>query len=329
MEPFQALVQDKSDNGQSHLEVKDITLSDLSEGDVTIEVAYSGINYKDGMVAIQNQMVKDYPHIPGIDLAGTVIDSKDERFQKGDEVIATSYAIGTGHTGGFSQVARIPKEWVVPLPEGLSMKEAMILGTAGLTAGLSIQRLEDNGAHPDNGPVLVAGATGGVGSLSVDMLNNLGYEVTASTGKTNEKAYLQKLGAKEIVHRDDIKDTDGTPTRKKQWAAAIDPVGGETLQYILSSLKYDGSVATCGLADGINVSTTVMPFIGRGINWLGIDSVQTPMDRRVNVWKRLGDDLKPSMLNEDIVNEVSLEEAPNVLKEILEGKVRGRTLIKM
>lgn len=328
MKEFRALVLDK-ENEESRLDVRNLTVDDLPEGDVTIQVAYSSINYKDAMVGVQNQMVSSYPHVPGIDLAGTVVDSTDERFASGDEVIVTSYALGTGHFGGFSEMARVPAVWVLPLPKGLSLKEAMTLGTAGLTAGLSIQRLEDNGLKPGNGSVLVAGATGGVGSLAVDMLAKKGHDVTASTGSPDEAEYLKRLGAKEIVIRDDVIDTDGTPTRKKKWAAAVDPVGGPTLQYILSTLKYNGSVATSGLVGGVEVSTTVIPFIGRGINWLGIDSVECPMELREKVWKRLGDDLKPTFLNEDIVREVSLEEVPQVMEEILEGNVRGRTLVRL
>lgn len=328
MKEFRALVLDK-ENEESRLDVRNLTVDDLPEGDVTIQVAYSSINYKDAMVGVQNQMVSSYPHVPGIDLAGTVVDSTDERFASGDEVIVTSYALGTGHFGGFSEMARVPAVWVLPLPKGLSLKEAMTLGTAGLTAGLSIQRLEDNGLKPGNGSVLVAGATGGVGSLAVDMLAKKGHDVTASTGSPDEAEYLKRLGAKEIVIRDDVIDTDGTPTRKKKWAAAVDPVGGPTLQYILSTLKNNGSVATSGLVGGVEVSTTVLPFIGRGINWLGIDSVECPMELREKVWKRLGDDLKPTFLNEDIVREVSLEEVPQVMEEILEGNVRGRTLVRL
>ncbi|WP_100010018.1 acryloyl-CoA reductase [Lentibacillus sediminis] len=328
MEEFRALVLDKQ-NEESRLEVRNLTTDDLPEGGVTIQVAYSSINYKDAMVGVQNQMVKSYPHVPGIDLAGTVVDSADERFTSGEEVIVTSYALGTGHFGGFSERARVPAEWVVPLPDGLSLKEAMTLGTAGLTAGLSIQRLEDNGLEPGNGSVLVAGATGGVGSLAVDMLAKKGHDVTASTGSLDEAEYLRRLGAKEVVDRDDVTDTDSTPTRKKKWAAAVDPVGGATLQYILSTLKNNGSVATSGLVGGVEVSTTVLPFIGRGINWLGIDSVECLMELREKVWKRLGEDLKPTFLNEDIVREVDLEEVPQVLEEILEGNVRGRTLVRL
>ena len=205
----------------------------------------------------------------------------------------------------------------------------MILGTAGFTAALSIQRLEENDLDPSQGPVLVAGATGGVGSIAVNILAKRGYEVVASTGKKNEEDYLRELGAKQILNRNEIIDTDQIPMREEKWAGAIDPVGGKTLQYILSTLKYGGSVATCGLTGGIEVSTTVLPYISRGVNWLGIDSVECPMHLRLKVWSRLGDDLKPTSLNEELVNEISLKELPGVLADILEGKIRGRTLVKL
>lgn len=328
MNEFQALVLTK-ENDEATLSVKKLGLQDLPKGDVLIKVAYSSVNYKDAMVGVHHQMVKSFPHIPGIDLAGTVVESSDDSYKAGDKVIVTSYKLGTGHHGGFSEVARVPKEWVVPLPDGLTLRESMILGTAGLTAALSVQRLEDNGLTPSQGPVLVAGATGGVGSLAVDMLAKKGYDVTASTGSSSEKNYLEKLGAKEIISREEVTDQDNTPTREKRWAAAVDPVGGSTLQYILSTLKNSGSVATSGLVGGIEVKTTVLPFIGRGVNWLGIDSVQCPMELRRKVWERLADDLKPSNLNEEVVNEVSLEEVEGTLQEILEGRVRGRTIVKL
>ncbi|WP_018922621.1 acryloyl-CoA reductase [Salsuginibacillus kocurii] len=328
MDTFNAMVLSK-ENNEPKLEVKQLTQNDLPEGEVTIRVAYSSVNYKDGAVAVQQQFVESYPLIPGIDLAGTVIDSSDDRYQAGDEVIVTSYQLGTGHSGGFSEVARVPAEWVVPLPEGLSLREAMVLGTAGFTAALSVQRLEDNDLEPGQGPVLVAGATGGVGSLAVDMLAKRGYEVVASTGKANEEAYLKAIGAKEIVHRDTIVDTEETPLLAEKWAGAVDPVGGETLQYIFKTLKFGGSVATSGLAGGVGVSTTVIPAIARGINWLGINSVDYPMNKRLNVWERLSDELKPTNLDEELVNEISLEELPQVLEDILEGKVRGRTIVKL
>ncbi|MFC4560002.1 acryloyl-CoA reductase [Virgibacillus kekensis] len=328
MNNFKALVLDKV-NDQPKLEVKQLTKNDLSEGEVIIRVAYSSVNYKDGIVGINGQMVESYPLVPGIDLSGTVIESADHRFNSGDEVIATSYKLGTGHSGGFSEIARVPAEWVVPLPEGLTLKESMILGTAGLTAALSVQKLEHNGLEPGNGPVLVAGATGGVGSIAVNILAKRGYEVVASTGKTNETDYLKGIGAERIIHRDEIVDTEQKPIREEKWAGAVDPVGGKTLQYILSTLKYDGSVATCGLTGGIEVATTVIPYISRGINWLGIDSVECPMDKRLDAWNRLGDDLKPTVLSDELVNEISLEKLPETLAKILEGNVRGRTIVKM
>ncbi|MGJ9457369.1 acrylyl-CoA reductase family protein [Oceanobacillus sp. CF4.6] len=328
MDTFQALVLDKKDD-QTCLDVKQLTVNDLPEGEVTIRVAYSSVNYKDGLVGIQNQLVESYPLIPGIDLSGTVIESTDTRYKAGDEVIVTSYKLGTGHSGGFSEVARVPAAWVVPLPKGLSLKEAMILGTAGLTAALSVEKLEDAGLKPEDGPVLVAGATGGVGSIAVNMLADRGYEVVASTGKSDQEAYLKQLGAKEVIHRNEIVAPDAQPAREKKWAAAVDPVGGKTLEYILTTLKYGGSVATCGLAGGVEVATTVIPFISRSINWLGIDSVMYPMDKRLEAWNRLSDDLKPTALNNEMVNEVSLTDLPEILSDILEGKVRGRTLVKL
>jgi acrylyl-CoA reductase (NADPH) len=328
MKRFQALVLDKA-NDETNLEIKQLSMDDLPEGDVTIQVKYSSVNFKDGLVAIQNKIVSSYPMVPGIDLAGTVIHSKVEQYKPGDEVIVTSYELGTGHFGGFSEIARVPSGWVVPLPKGLSLKESMILGTAGFTAALAVQRLEDNGLEPNDGPILVAGATGGVGSVAVNILAEKGYHVVASTGKTDQKEYLKGLGAKQIIVRDEIVDNNNQSVREEKWAGAIDPVGGKTLQYILSTLKYGGSVATCGFTGGSDVSTTVFPLISRGINWLGVDSVQYPMEKRLEIWNRLGDDLKPTMLNEEMLHEISLNELPEVLRNILQGKVSGRTLVKL
>lgn len=328
MDRFKALVVDKVD-GKMEMEVKDVGLDDLSEGEVTIKVAYSSVNYKDGMVAVKGDLAEILPLVPGIDLAGTVLASEDGRFKEGDEVIATSYFIGTRHTGGFSEVARIPADWIVPLPAGLTMEESMKLGTAGFTAALCIQRLEDNGLTPEKGRVLVDGASGGVGSIAVNMLDDRGYEVVASTGRTEEAEYLKSLGASKVIHRDQVTDFRGRATRTRQWAAAIDPVGGKTLQYILSSLDYGGSVATCGLAGGVDVKTTVLPFISRNINWLGIDSVKHPMEHRLKVWDRLSGDMKPSALETDISHQIGLDDLPDTLHDILKGKIRGRIIVKM
>jgi putative YhdH/YhfP family quinone oxidoreductase len=329
---FRAFVLNLSE-GEPNWGVKNVKMSNLSEGEVTIRVAYSGVNYKDALVTNQLIQHKD-PLIPGIDLAGTVIESLDERFKEGDPVIVTSYQLGVGHHGGFSEIARVPAEWVIPLPEGLTLKEAMILGTAGFTAALSVQQLEDSGITPDKGPILVTGATGGVGSIAVDILSKLGYEVVASTGKENEHDYLLKLGAAQIVNRNEVIATDDNTKNKRQlgnerWAGAVDPVGGKTLEYILTNLKYGGSVALSGLAGGIDVATTVYPFILRGIKLIGIDSVNYPIEPRKMLWKRLATDMKPKYLEETIYREISLEDLPEVLSVILEGHVRGRTLVKM
>ncbi|WP_079505636.1 NADPH:quinone oxidoreductase family protein [Mesobacillus jeotgali] len=329
MENFKAFMVNKNEEGFS-AGVTTITQENLPDGDVLIKVAYSSVNYKDGLASIPNgKIVRSYPFIPGIDLAGTVIRSDDSRFKEGDEVIATSYEIGVSHYGGFSEYARIPAEWVVPLPEGLTLKEAMVFGTAGFTAALSVHRLEENGLTPEKGKVLVTGATGGVGSVAVAMLAKRGYHVVASTGKESEHDYLKKIGAAEIISREELVGEKIKPLDKQLWAGAVDPVGGDTLSAILSKLEYNGSVAVSGLTGGTDVPTTVFPFILRGINLLGIDSVYCPMETRKLLWQRMAGDLKPEELLETIKNEVSLEELPSVLSSILKGENRGRTIVKM
>lgn len=329
MENFKAFMVNKNEEDFT-AEVKTVRLEDLSAGDVLIKVAYSSVNYKDGLASIPNgKIVRSYPFIPGIDLAGTVVRSDDNRFKEGDEIIATSYEIGVSHYGGFSEFARIPGEWIVPLPDGLSLKEAMVYGTAGFTAALSVHRLEENGLTPEKGKVLVTGATGGVGSVAVAMLAKRGYQVVASTGKEAEHGYLRKIGAAEIISREELAGEKFRPLDKQLWAAAVDPVGGKTLSSILSKLDYNGSVAVSGLTGGTDVPTTVFPFILRGINLLGIDSVYCPMETRKLLWKRMATDLKPEGLLETIQNEIELEELPGVLSSILKGENRGRTIVKM
>ena len=325
---FRALVVNKTDNFT--VEINDLTLADLPDGDVLVKVAYSSINYKDSLATIPDgNIVNTYPFVPGIDLAGVVISSNDDSFKKGDKIIATSYDIGVSHFGGFSEYARIPAKWIVPLPEGLTLKEAMIIGTAGFTAALSVQRLEENKTSPEKGKVLVTGATGGVGSFGVSILSTLGYRVEASTGKKTEQAYLEKLGASSVISREDVYDGKLRALGKQKWAAAIDPVGGKPLASLLTQIKYGGSVAISGLTAGTKLPSTVFPFILRGINLLGIDSVYCPMDIRMQVWNRLATDFKPANLNEFIQQEITLEQIPDVLPTLLKGQARGRTIVKL
>jgi acrylyl-CoA reductase (NADPH) len=329
IENFKAFVVDKKDSNFS-AKVKDLTINDLPKGDVLIKVSYSSVNYKDGLASTpEGKIVRSYPFIPGIDLAGIVVHSSDSRFKEGDPVIATSYEIGVAHFGGYSEYAQIPADWIVPLPEGLSLKEAMVYGTAGFTAALSVQRLEENGVTPDKGKVLVTGATGGVGSMAVAILAKRGYHVVASTGKQSEHDFLFDLGAKEILSREDVAGEKVRALDKQFWAAAVDPVGGKSLAAVLSKMNYGGSVAVSGLTGGGEVPTTVFPFILRGVNLLGIDSVYCPMETRLTLWKRMASDYKPENLLKLINEEVTLEQLPDYLSAILKGQVRGRTLVKL
>jgi putative YhdH/YhfP family quinone oxidoreductase len=309
--------------------VKQLSKDDLPAGEVLIKVVYSGLNYKDGLATIPDgQVVRKYPIVPGIDLAGHVVESSDKRFRENDEVIATSYNLGVSHSGGFSEYARVPAAWVVPLPRGLNLREAMILGTAGFTAALGVHKLELNGLKPDNGPVLVTGATGGVGSHALSMFSNLGYTVAASTGKPSEHSYLQGLGAAEILSREDVSADSGKPLEKERWAGSVDAVGGATLAYLTRTTKTGGSIASVGVTGGPKLNLTVFPFILRGVNLLGIDSATCPMDLRLNIWERLAADLKPKNLEGLVAREVSLEELLEAGADILSGKVRGRILVK-
>ena len=325
---FKALVVNKTEEDFS-VNVESLSLDDLPEGDVTIRVHYSSVNYKDGLASIpKGNIVKSYPFVPGIDLAGIVTSSDDARYKEGDKVIVTSYELGVSHYGGYSEYARVPAEWVVPLPDHLTMKEAMTFGTAGFTAALSIHQLEKNGLTPENGPVLVTGATGGVGSMAVSMLAKRNYDVIASTGKESEHDYLKKLGAKDVISREDVTPEKIRPIGKQRWAGAIDPVGGKTLAAVLSHTQYGGSVAVSGLTGGGDVPTTVFPFILRGVNLLGIDSVYCPKDLRAPLWERMATDLKPDGLT-DIQKEISFHDLKQALADILAGKARGRMVVNM
>ncbi|MBY9079691.1 acryloyl-CoA reductase [Paenibacillus sp. HN-1] len=327
---FQALFVDNADSFS--VGVKPAALSDLPAGDVLIKVSYSSVNYKDGLASIPDgSIVKSYPFIPGIDLAGVVESSEDSRFQPGQSVLVTGYGLGVSHFGGYSEYARVPADWVVPLPDGLTLKQAMIYGTAGFTAAMSIQALEDNSVSPEKGKVLVTGASGGVGGAAVAMLAKRGYAVAAGTGRTSETDYLKSLGASEVLSRTDIYDPEAKqrPLDKQLWQAAVDPVGGNQLAAVLGKIAYRGSVAVSGLTGGTKVPATVLPFILRGVSLLGIDSVFCPAELRSRVWSRMAGDLKPDNLDQLVDREVTLNELPQALADILQSKTRGRVLVKI
>jgi acrylyl-CoA reductase (NADPH) len=328
VEAFKALVVDAAD-GQFTVKTKQLNLSDLPEGELLIKVAYSSMNYKDALACIPNgQIVKSYPFVPGIDLAGTIVSSNNEQFHEGDEVLVTGYGLGVNHYGGFSQYARVPSEWTVKLPRGLSLREAMVLGTAGFTAALSIDKLQDNEIYPEKGPVLVTGATGGVGNLALAMLSKIGYEVIASTGKKEMHESLLQLGASRVISREALMPEQVRSLDKQLWAGAVDCVGGKALAYILSSIQAGGAVAVSGLTGGVELATTVLPFILRGIQLIGIDSVSTPMGKRLRIWERLGSELKPVFM-ENMITEIELEEVPDAVAAFLKGRSQGRIIIKL
>ncbi len=321
-----AFVAEKGDDGVDR-GLRTLPSAELGEGDVVVRVDCSSVNYKDALATIpKGQVARISPLVPGIDLAGTVVEGAGD-FSEGDQVLAHGYDIGVAHHGGYAEYARIPAEWVVPLPSGLSLGQAMTIGTAGFTAALSVTRLERHGVSPDGGPVLVTGATGGVGSIAVSILAARGYEVVASSGK-DAREYLEGLGASEIVGREDI-EGDGKPLGKQRWAAAVDCVGGSVLAGLFPQIRYGGAVAASGLTAGIKLETTVMPFILRSVALLGVDSVMCEMDERAEVWRRLGDDLRPPQLDESIAREIGLDDLEGALDAILKGELTGRTVVRV
>jgi acrylyl-CoA reductase (NADPH) len=326
--PFKAYFVNKTATDFS-AGIKNISLDDLSPGDVVIRVAYSGVNYKDGLASIPDgRVIRKYPLVPGIDLSGLVVESNDPRFKPGDQALVTSFDLGVSHCGGFSEYARVKADWVVPLPDGLTLKEAMAIGTAGYTAALAIHQMEHMGLRPANGPVLATGATGGLGSMAISIFKALGYTVAASTGKEAEHDYLRELGADEILSREETSAESNRPLEKERWAGSIDAVGGSTLAYLLRSTKYGGSVASIGNTGGANFSTTVFPFILRAVNLLGIESAYCPMELRRQLWQQLASDYKPAHLDM-IAREISFDELPQALAAILKGGVRGRIVVKI
>ena len=325
---FNALVVDKDEeNNITSSEVKKVSLSELPEGDVLVNVEYSNVNYKDGLcIGPGAGLVKTYPHVPGIDFAGTVENSENENFQKGDRVILTGWRVGEVVWGGYAQKARVKASQLVKMPEGMSSKQAMTMGTAGFSAMLSIIRLEEFGMTKDNGEVLVTGATGGVGSVSTVILSNLGYEVVTVSGKSSSGEYLKSLGAKRTIDRSELNEVIKRPMESAAWAGCIDTVGGDTLSRLLGQLKYGASVAVVGNAGGNNLSASAIPFMLRGINMLGIDSAMQPFEKRVQVWDRLNKDF-PKSFFDSITKVISLSDLPRVGKEILSGNIKGRLVV--
>lgn len=329
MGTFRALVVDKAGDGVT-LGLREWSAEQLMDGEVTIRVEYSSVNYKDGLaVRADGRVVRNYPLIPGIDLAGVVESSTDSGFSPGDRVLAHGYEIGVAHHGGLAEVARVPAAWVVTLPSGLTTRQAMALGTAGFTAGLSVVALEEAGLKPGAGPVLVTGASGGVGSTAIDILAARGYQAAASTGSAEAHGYLRSLGAGEILDRAETIVSNSRPLERGRWAGAVDAVGGATLAYLLRTMHYGGSIALSGNAGGVEFSSTVFPFILRAVNVLGIDSVAVPLSRRIAIWERLATDLRPPHLDETIAHEIALAEAPEVLEKIVRGETRGRTVVRV
>jgi acrylyl-CoA reductase (NADPH) len=307
--------------------VEEVAEDQLPAGDVTVAIQYSTLNYKDGLILCgQGRLVRQYPHIPGIDFVGTVEASDSPRWKKGDAVILTGWRVGETHWGGYAQKARVKDEWLVALPPGLMPKRAMAIGTAGLTAMLAVMALETHGIAPDRGDILVTGAAGGLGSIATAILANLGYRVTASTGRPETHDYLRSLGAAAIIDRDTIATPSGKPLESERWAGCVDSVGGSTLATVLTQMKYRGAVASCGLAGGAKLETTVIPFLLRGVSILGIDSVACPTAERNQAWARLARDLPTEKLDATI-RTVGLSDLLILGPEILAGRVRGRVVI--
>jgi acrylyl-CoA reductase (NADPH) len=324
---FQAIVIRKTESGQT-VALSDFAESDLMDGDVTFRVEWSTVNYKDGLaVTGKAAIVRRFPMIAGIDAAGTVLSSSHPEWKAGDRVILNGWGCGETHLGAYAQKARVKGDWLVPLPPGLAMRDAMAIGTAGYTAMLAVMALERQGISPDRGPVVVTGAAGGVGSVAVAVLAKLGFLVTASTGRPEEANYLKALGATEIIHRDDLTGAV-KPLARERWAAGIDSVGSTTLGNLLSMIRYGGAVAACGLAGGMDLPATVAPFILRGVSLLGIDSVMCPQKLRREAWKRLDSDLDRAKLA-DMTAEIGLSGVIEAGQQIVEGRVRGRIVVKI
>jgi acrylyl-CoA reductase (NADPH) len=327
MSRFRALLVSKTEAGQK-AEITTLTEADLMEGDVTIKVEHSSVNYKDGLaVTGKGPIIRRWPLIPGIDLAGTVTQSENANYKPGDKVVLGGWGVGEGHHGGYAEMARVKGDWLVPLPKGLTTAEAMAIGVAGYTAMLCVIALEEQGVKPEQGEILVTGAAGGVGSVSLALLSKLGFKAVASTGRPEEEAFLKSLGAISIIDRKEF-NGPAKPLGKTRWAGAIDSVGSSTLANILSQIIPEGAVAACGLAQGMDLPTSVAPFILRGVRLIGINSVTTPLHRRMLAWGRLVHDLDKAKLK-SLTTHVKLEDVPHIAAAIVEGKVRGRVVVDL
>ena len=327
-EPFRAIVVSRDEDKKQSVEVKDLTLADLMEGDVVVEVEATTVNYKDGLaITGKGPVVRRWPMIPGIDAAGTVVSSDSPQFSAGDKVLLNGYGVGETHLGAYASYARFDANWLIPLPEGLTAHDTMAVGTAGYTAMLSVMALERQGITPASGPIVVTGANGGVGTVAIAVLSRLGYEVIASTGRLNESDFLRSLGASEIIDRKELSEP-GKPLGKERWAGGIDAVGSHTLANLLAQTRYGGAVAACGLAQGMDLPTTVAPFILRGVSLIGIDSVMAPKEIRMEAWRRIASDLDMEKLRA-LSTTIGFGDIIGAAGDILDGKIRGRVVVDM
>ncbi len=326
---YKAYLATKDDENRANTSIVERGFNELPQGEVVIKVAYSSLNYKDALSATGNPGVtKIYPHVPGIDAAGVVVTSKSDQFKVNDKVLVTGYDLGANTDGGYAEYIRVPADWIVPLPEKLTLKESMIYGTAGFTAAICVAQLQRNGVRPEQGEVVVSGASGGVGCIAVTILAKEGYRVVASTGKADAHDFLKVLGATRVVGREEVNDQSGRPMLKSIWAGAVDTVGGNTLSTIVKSTKVQGSVAACGVVAGPKLDLTVFPFILRGVNLLGADSALWQMEPRRKLWRRLATDWKIDNL-ELISQTIRLEELDGYVAKILKGQIRGRTVVEI
>lgn len=328
MTDFPAILVDKDQDGRQHASLTRLTLADLPDGDVTVAVDYSTLNYKDGLLLTGAiPLIQRFPMVPGIDLAGTVVESRDPRWRPGDRVIANGWGLGERHWGGYAGMARVSGDWLVPCPASLTTRQAMAIGTAGYAAMLCVLALERQGVRPGDGEVLVTGASGGVGSVAIALLSRLGHRVVASTGRPAEAAYLRHLGAGEIIDRATL-SSPGAPMQAERWAAAIDTAGSHTLANICASLRYGGVVAATGIAQGVDLPASMLPLVLRNVTLCGVDSVMAPAAQRRQAWERLSTDLDPGQLDR-MVTETGLADLPALAPDILSGRIKGRVVVRL